>query len=458
MRRSLFFLIVILLIISCKKEKSDNDNIIPPPPDDTTSFVLPEPEDIVMYEINLRAFSNTGDFQGIINRLDEIKALGINVIWLMPVHPIGEINSVNSPYSVKNYKEVNPEFGSLSDFKTLVEEAHERNIAVIMDWVANHTAWDHPWIENTEWYTKDNQGNITHPPGTNWLDVADLNYLNWDMRLAMIDALKYWVNATDVDGYRCDAADMVPNDFWKQAIDSVNKTTEKELIWLAEGVNTGLPAAGFQIIFSWQFYSQLKSVIRDGNSATSLVSVHYMETNPLADGKYRLRFSTNHDESAWDATPMTIFGGKEGALAASVATICLGGIPMIYSSQEVGTVQNVPFFSNQPINWTQNPDMLQAYKDIIAFHNESEAIRKGDMVSYSTTDVLAFTRKYELNEVFVIDNLRDQALTYDLPDEYENLYWKDAFSGSLMTLEGAIELEAYEYIVLMKVIEDNNLN
>jgi glycosidase len=449
MKRSFFVLIAILLFISCKKEKPDNDNIIPPPPDDTTSFVIPEPEDIVMYEINLRAFSNTGDFQGIINRMDEIKALGINVIWLMPVHPIGEINSVNSPYSVKNYKEVNPEFGSLSDFKTLVEEAHERNIAVIMDWVANHTAWDNPWITNTDWYTKDDQGNITHPPGTNWLDVADLNYLNPDMRLAMIDALKFWISTADIDGYRCDAADMVPNDFWKQAIDSVNKSTEKEVIWLAEGINTGLPSSGFQIIFSWQFYSQLKSVIRDGNSATSLVSVHYMETNPLADGKYRLRFTTNHDESAWDATPMAIFGGEQGALAASVAAIYLGGIPMIYSSQEVGTVQTVPFFSNQPINWALNPDMLQAYKDIIAFYNESEALRNGDMVSYSTTDVLAFTRKYELNEVFVMDNLRDQALTYDIPDEYKNLNWKDAFTDSLMTLEGAIELKAYGYIVLV---------
>ena len=371
MRRTIFFLLILTFFISCKKENNDNDDIIPPPPDDTTSFVIPETEDIVMYEINLRAFSSTGDFQGIMNRLDEIKSLGINVIWLMPVHPIGEINSVNSPYSVKNYKEVNPEFGSLNDFKTLIKEAHQLKMAVIMDWVANHTAWDNPWIVNTDWYTKDDQGNITHPPGTNWLDVADLNYLNWDMRMAMIDAMKYWVTTAEVDGFRCDAADMVPVDFWKQAIDSLDHHTEKNLVWLAEGANTGLPAAGFQMIFSWQFYSQLKSVFQEGNSASSLVSVHYMETNPLPDGKQRLRFTTNHDESAWDATPMTLFGGKQGALSASVAAICLGGVPLIYSSQEVGTSSTVPFFSNQPINWSQNPDMLQAYKDLLALYNNS---------------------------------------------------------------------------------------
>ena len=450
MRRTIFFLLILTFFISCKKENNNNDDIIPPPPDDTTSFVIPETEDIVMYEINLRAFSSTGDFQGIMNRLDEIKSLGINVIWLMPVHPIGEINSVNSPYSVKNYKEVNPEFGSLNDFKTLIKEAHQLKMAVIMDWVANHTAWDNPWIVNTDWYTKDDQGNITHPPGTNWLDVADLNYLNWDMRMAMIDAMKYWVTTADVDGFRCDAADMVPVDFWKQAIDSLAHHTEKNLVWLAEGANTGLPAAGFQMIFSWQFYSQLKSVFQEGNSASSLVSVHYMETNPLPDGKQRLRFTTNHDESAWDATPMTLFGGKQGALSASVAAICLGGVPLIYSSQEVGTSSTVPFFSNQPINWSQNPDMLQAYKDLLALYNNSKPLRKGDLTSFSNNDVLAFTRGFENEEVLVINNLRDHSVTFSLPDSLKNTIWINAFDNSSIPLGESISLGNYEYIILKK--------
>ena len=169
-----------------------------------------------MYEINERALSQSGDFNGIIERLDEIKALSVNVIWLMPIHPIGEINTVNSPYCVRNYLEVNPEFGSLTDLKKLVKEAHKRDIAVIMDWVANHTAWDNPWISNTSWYTQVN-GEIIHPAGTNWLDVADLNYSNTEMRQAMISAMKYWIEDIYIDGFRCDAADWIPFDFWKQA-------------------------------------------------------------------------------------------------------------------------------------------------------------------------------------------------------------------------------------------------
>ena len=210
--------------------------------------------------------------------------------------------------------------------------------------------------------------------------------------------------------------------------------------------------------YSWLFYSRLKEVFNNHQSAASLVNVHNTEYAGLQEGKHRLRFTTNHDESAWDATPMVIFGGEQGALAASVAAICLGGVPLIYGSQEVGVTENVPFFSNSSINWAQNPEMLQAYKDILAFHNESEALRKGEMVSYSTDDVLAFTRKYELNEVFVIDNLRNVAVTYDVPEEFENAFWKDVLSDSTVTLTDFIELEAYGYIVLVKLIEDNVVN
>jgi glycosidase len=449
MKKLIYLLIFSMLFLTCKKESTENDGN-PPPPDDTTTFTIPETEDIVMYEVNLRALSATGDIQGVIGRLSEIKALGINVIWLMPIHPIGEINSVNSPYSVKNYTEVNPEFGTLNDLKTLVNEAHKKDMAVILDWVANHTAWDNPWIVNTDWYTQDGQGNIISPPGTNWADVADLDYSNQAMRLAMIDAMEYWIKTADVDGYRCDAADMVPIDFWMQALDSVNGSIDKDLIWLAEGGSNNLFSAGFQMNYSWAFYSRLKEVYNNYQSAATLVNVHITEYAGLQEGKHRLRFTTNHDESAWDATPMVIFGGEQGALAASVAAICLGGKPLIYGSQEVGVAENIPFFSNSSINWSQNPEMLQAYKDILAFHNESEALRKGEMVSYSTDDVLAFTRKYGLNEVFVMDNLRDQAVSYDIPAALENSTWIDAFDGREMMLGATIDLEPYRYFVLKK--------
>jgi len=447
MKRLLLLLLTILLLSSCKKD--DNNNQVNPPGGDTTSFSVPKTEDIVMYEVNLRALSTTGDIPGVTDRLDEIKKLGVNVIWLMPIHPIGEINSVNSPYSVQNYKAVNPEFGTLSDLQTLVKEAHKKNIAIILDWVANHTAWDNPWISNKDWYTQDGNGNIISPPGTNWADVADLNYSSQEMRLAMIDAMKYWITTADIDGFRCDAADMIPFDFWSQAIDSISGVKDS-LILLAEGSRSDHFTAGFQMNYSWSFYDKLKAVWSGTQPAASLVLVHNQEYNAIPAGKHKLRFTTNHDESAWDATPMVIFNGEAGALAASVAAIYLGGVPLIYGSQEVGVEENVPFFSSDPINWSLHPEMLQSYKDIISFYNSSEALKKGSLKSYSTTSVLAFKKTSGSSEVLVILNSTDEAVNYDIPAELENTMWKGALDGTDVTLTDIIDLKAYEYMILKK--------
>ena len=452
MKKLAFVLLISVILFSCNKENDDDDNDHNPPPVDTTTFTIPATADLVMYEVNLRALSATGDIPGVTGRLDEIKALGINVIWLMPIHPIGTINSVNSPYSVKNYKEVNPEFGTLNDFKTLVKEAHKKKMAVIIDWVANHTAWDNPWIVNKDWYTQDGSGNIISPPGTDWADVADLDYTSQAMRLAMIDAMEYWVKTADIDGFRCDAADMVPVDFWIRAIDSVDGSTAKELIWLAEGGSNNLFSAGFQMNYAWNYYSKLKEVFQNNHSANTLITVHESEYAGLAEGKQKLRFTTNHDESAWDATPMVLFGGEAGALAASVAAIFPGGVPLIYGSQEVGVTQNVPFFTNQPVNWSLHPEMLQAYRDILGFYNQSAAIREGEMESFSTSDILVFTKTLDQETVLIIDNLRNRTINYDIPAELENYTWKDAITDTVFILTDITELEAYQYIMLKAIV------
>ena len=240
----LFVLLFILLFtVACEKDPVKPDPVDPVIPDTYEQYgtpfnAMPSNEDIVMYEVNFRAFSTGGDIQGVIDRLDEIKALGVNVIWLMPIHPIGAIKSVNSPYSVRDYKAVNPEFGTLSDLRALTDQAHARGMAIMMDWVANHTSWDNAWISNRTWYTQDAAGAIIHPPGTNWQDVADLDFTSGPMRLAMIDAMKYWTLEANVDGYRCDYADGVPFDFWKQAIDTLNSIPNRDILFLAEGTQT----------------------------------------------------------------------------------------------------------------------------------------------------------------------------------------------------------------------------
>jgi glycosidase len=448
MKKIINLLFIFLAFSSCKKEEPNNH--IDPPPSDTTSFVIPKTEDIVMYEVNLRALSATGDFQGVTGRLDEIKALGINVIWLMPIYPVGDSNSVNSPYCVKNYKEVNPEFGTMNDFKTLVKKAHDLDMAVVLDWVANHTSWDNPWISHKDWYTQDGNGNIIHPPGTNWLDVADLNYSSQEMRLNMIESMKYWVTTTDIDGFRCDAADFVPFDFWKQAITALDSVSDKDLILLAEGSRADHFTAGFQMNYSWNFYGKIKEVFRQNTAASGLFTVHNAEYNGIPAGKQKLRFTTNHDESAWDATPMVLFNGENGALAASVITIYLGGIPLIYGSQEVGVEENIPFFSSAPVNWSLHPEMLRAYKDIINFYNGSDALKKGGLVSYPNADVLAFKHSFEQKEVLVLVNARNRVITYDVAAELENTSWKNAFDSSEITLPVSLDLGVYEYLVLTK--------
>jgi len=441
-----------LFLISCKEV--ENPLVESPINEDTTTVYgtpfqgVPEIEDIIMYEVNERAFSTAGNLQGVIYRLDSIKALGVNVIWLMPIHPIGRINSVNSPYSVKNYFGVNTEFGTLADLRKLVEEAHNRNMAIILDWVANHTAWDNPWIDSTKWYTQDGNGNIISPAGTNWADVADLNFSNQNMRLEMIKAMRYWVLTANIDGFRCDAADMVPYDFWQQAISKLNELQGRKLIFLAEGVRTDHFTAGFDMNFSFNFYNNLKNIFKYNEPASTVFNINITEYNSVPDGKKKLRYTTNHDESAWDATPMTLFNGKQGALAASVITSYLNGVPLIYGSQEVGTVNTVPFFTKQPINWLLNPDMLSSYKKIFTFYNFSNALRNGTLETFPNSAVVSFKKTLVNEQVLVLVNTRNSNITYNIPTTLQSTTWTNAFDNSSITLSTSISLSAYQYLVL----------
>ncbi len=452
----LFIFLLIAFLLSCKDDIiqpiDDNDNT-----DSTENPVVevipfdkvPNTEDIVMYEVNLRAFSQNGDFEGVTNRLDNIKALGVNVIWLMPIHPVGEVKSLNSPYSIKNFKQVSSEYGTIDDLKNLVNEAHKRQMAVILDWVANHTAWDCNWITNAGWYTVDNYGNIIHPAGTNWQDVADLNYNNTTMRAAMIDAMKYWVTTANIDGFRCDYADGVPYEFWKAAIDTLKKQPNRKYILLAEGNRNDHFAAGFNLTYGWEYYGKLKAVY-NGQPANELFTIHTNEYINIPAGGHKLRFTTNHDESAWDNTPMVIFNGEKGALTASVITIFMGGAPLIFSSQEVGRVEKVPFFTKSPINWSNAPNMLQSYQNILSFYNQSDVARKGSITHLSNSNVVCFKKTYNNAQLLIIANVRNYATDFALPIELQNTTWTDALSNTAVTLGTSVALSNYQHLILKK--------
>lgn len=444
----LFAVLIITLFAACKKDDIKPDEGNTGYKQYGTPFSnVPANDDIIMYEVNLRAFSSNGNIKGVIDRLDELKDLGINVIWLMPIHPIGEINSVNSPYSVKNYKSVSSEYGSLLDLRKLTDEAHSRNMAVIIDWVANHTSWDNSWINNKSWYTQDASGNIISPAGTNWADVADLNFDNADMRLAMIDAMKYWVLEANIDGYRCDYADGIPADFWKQAFDTLAAIPNRDYVLLAEGNRADHFTSGFDLNFGFDFYGATKNVF-NGQAATTLFTVHNNDYASIPAGKHKLRYSTNHDESAWDNTPMVLFNGKKGALAASVLSVYVGGVPMIYTGQEVGRVSTVPFFSKSPINWSENPDMLQAYKGFLNFYAQSDIAKRGTSTPYNHFNVACFKKTLNNESILILTNVRNSAVDFILPNELKNTTWTDALTNTPVSLGTEIQLDNYQYLIL----------
>jgi glycosidase len=365
----------------------------------------------------------------------------------MPIHPIGTVNSFGSPYCVKDHFSVNPELGDFDDLKKLVEEAHKRNMAVILDWVANHTAWDNPWItEHPIWYTQDGSGNIISPTGTNWSDVADLNYDVSPMRLEMISAMEYWITEAGIDGFRCDAADLVPFDFWQQAISALENISGRTIILLAEGTRENHFAAGFQMNFAWDWYNTVKNVFVNNGNPGLLFNTHTNEYASIPSGKRKLRFTTNHDLSN-ELTPVVVFGSKPAALAASVATIFMNGTPLIYSGQEVGVSVSSVYTTGQAIDWNVNPDVLSAYTAILQFYKNSDVARKGALVYFNNSDFIVFEKTIGSNKILVIINSRASNKILSVPTNLRGS-WENALTCQPLTLSENLQLSEYEYLIL----------
>jgi len=411
---------------------------------------VPNRQDATIYQVNMRAFSATSNFAGVTARLDSIKALGANVVYLMPIFPVGSTNSVNSPYCVKDYKGINTEFGTLTDLRTLVDGAHSRNMSVILDWVANHTSWDNSWITtHPDWYLKNGSGAIISPPGMGWNDVAQLNFTNADMRLEMIKSLKYWVYTANVDGFRFDYADGPPADFWKQTIDSLHDISTHNLLLMAEGNRSSHFTSGFDFIFGFSFYGQLKSIFNNSQPTTALDAINNSEYVNATNGQQVVRYITNHDVNGSDGTPLTLFGGATGSMSAFVIASYMKSVPMIYNGQEVGTSFQLFFpFTGADINWTVNPATTAEYKRVIAFRNSSLAVRRGTLTAYSSADICAFTKISGAEKVFVAANVRNATMTYTLPGSVANLIWTDAMTGSSMALGTQISLPPHSYLIL----------
>ncbi len=412
---------------------------------------VPDRRDVTLYQVNIRPFSKHGNFKGVTARLDSIKALGVNVVYLLPIYPVGILKTTNSPYCVRDYKGINSEFGTLADLRALVNGAHSRNMAIILDWVPNHTSFDNAWTSNKSWYLQDSAGNIVSPPGTGWNDVAQLNFNNADMRLAMIEAMKYWVLTANIDGFRCDYADGPPTNFWKQAIDTLRNISTHKLLLLAEGQRSDLYSAGFDFNFGFKFFEKLKTIYHDDKPALLIDSLNTAEYAGSSAGQQIVRYTSNHDVNGSDGTPLELFGGKKGSMAAFVVAAYMKSVPMIYGGQEVGTPYRLVFpFTSKKIDWSINPAITAEYKKILKFRQKSAAIRRGALTSYTNADVCAFTKESGGKKVLVIANLRNRAINYVLPDDLVNSTWKNALRPGNTALKRKLILKPYAYFVMMK--------
>jgi glycosidase len=451
-----YTLILAVAFVSCSSSDSDSDSA---PASPYTQYgaafeKMPKKEDAIIYQVNIRAFSQAGTLKGVQDRLTQIQELGANVVYLMPVYPVGKVRAsgeLGSPYAVKDYKAVNPDFGTLQDLQVLVEEAHKKNMAVILDWVANHTSWDNAWItQHPNWYQKNDKGEIIIPPGTNYNDVAQLDFNNAEMKDAMIDAMSYWVYNTNIDGFRCDYADLVPQNFWTDAITKLRKIKKNQnILMLAEGSKTSHFVSGFDYTFGFNFFSTLEKLFKENKAATTIQDSNATEYATNYNPENRIvRYTSNHDVNLAEGTPYELFGGKQGSIATFVVAAYMKSVPMIYNGQEVGYNKRINYFAKTPIDWTTaDASVLAEYKKIIAFRNSSNAIKTGSFTGYSSNEISAFTMVKDVEKVLVLSNLTNSAVKYLVAPSLKGT-WKDAFSGASVTVGADLTLQPFQYLVL----------
>mgnify|MGYP000476944708 FL=1 len=415
-------------------------------------------EGTTVYEVFIPDASEEGTFRGLIGRLDEIQDMGVNTLWLMPIHPIGEerrkddIGPLGSPYSIQDYYDVNPNYGTKEDFQALVDSVHARDMHIIIDLVANHTAWDHPWLEDhPDMYTDGPINGFTVPvlngDTTDWTDVVELDFDNPRTRQEMIDIMQYWVREFNIDGYRCDVAHAVPLDFWENAIDSVE--THKEVFMLAEAAEPEMHEVGFDQTYAWPFYGALKRVWEQDAPVHTLATQVDTTLSNLPGAGERLRFTTNHDETMWDAPPPALFGGLEGSQAAFVLATSMPGAPLVYNGQELGVTDSVSFFDRTPYDWAQDPPIRTFYRDYLTFYRNSPALQRGDLTvrTPKAEDVLIYERATDEQTVVIAVNVRDVLTQVRVPDAYDQETLTDVRTGESVGGK-ALTMDAYDYRIL----------
>lgn len=411
-----------------------------------------------IYEVNIRQYTPQGTFKALEQELPRLQKMGVDILWLMPINPLGVKNrkgSLGSYYSVRDYLAVNPEYGTKQDFTDMVKRAHELGMKVIVDWVANHTSWDNNLItRHPEWYRKDTTGNIM-PPVPDWTDVAALDYSQPGLREYMTDAMLYWIKEADIDGYRCDVAGMLPVSFWNEAIPKLKQL--KPVFMLAEDESPRIHDSGyFDATYSWELFHTMNDVAQGKRPASAIDSVVASEVKKFPKDAYRMRFTSNHDENSWNGTEFERMG--EGARTFAVLTFTLPGIPLIYSGQESAMSRRLRFFDKDTIPWGSYP-LEQFYTKLTGLKKTGNLLNAGDaggeFIKVATTAdqaVYAFLRRTPEKQMFVILNLSDQARTVTLKGNDIKGRYQEVFTEGTHTFSDheKITLNAWGYQVYLR--------
>ena len=410
-----------------------------------------------IYEANIRQHSKEGSFKKFQAYLPELKKMGVKVIWIMPINPIGEKNrkgELGSYYAVRDYKAVNPEFGTPADFKNLVKAIHAQGMYVIIDWVANHTSWDHAWTtQHPDYYKKDKDGKFV-PPVPDWADVISLDYSNQQVRKEMIDAMRFWLTEYNIDGFRCDVAAMVPTDFWNDARKELDKT--KKIFMLAEAHEFELQEKAFDMTYGWQYKDLFNDIAKQKKNVKDLDAYLNGEEKHYHPNSYRMLHITNHDLNSWEGTEFERLG--DGVETFLVLSNIMKGMPLIYSGQEAGNNKALNFFDRDPIAWKTHhfkalyTKLFQLKKTNKALWNGIEGGEMQRLHTGSDEQVFAFTREKSGNKVVAIFNLSNQAQTAEIETALAKGKLRDAISGAKAPQGDKVkfDLKPWEYKVFVQ--------
>lgn len=412
-----------------------------------------------LYEVNIRQYTPEGTFKAFETHLPRLRDMGIDILWMMPVHPIGTKNRkgrLGSYYAVRDYYGINPEFGNMDDFRTLVRKIHDLGMHVIIDWVANHSAWDNPLtIEHPEWYSRSHEGNFQPTPWCDWDDIIDFDYRQPGIRQYMTEAMKFWVRETHIDGYRCDVAGFLPLDFWEQVREELDLI--KPVFMLAEWESRDLHRKAFDATYSWSLYEKLKEAVYRDKGAGTLLEYLAHDVSAFPGDAFRLTFTDNHDKNSWDGPPGSNFG--KGLHAAMVMASVVKGMPMVYSGQEAGLDRSLSFFEKDSIDWKTHPNTA-IFRKLFTLKHANKALWNGhwggDMVRLTndkTEQVISFVREMESHRVVSIINFSDKEVRVQVNTAHYAGKYTELFSGEAYDLNGkdSFSLGPWNYLVLTNI-------